>query len=234
MRILIAEYPKSGGNWLVNLLGDALSLDKRDIYINDDYTAFNVSLHPWYKGTAAFNLTESCVIKSHEFPESVLHNFPAHRVHLIRDCRDVIVSKYFFERDFCVQNGIYKEFTISFDDFVAKTAEEWAAFVRAWKSEDVVIVYYEYLLRDALAEMKSLFGKLGLRVEEAALVAAIRNNTKEAMKKSLGNAFQHNTFVRKGIEGDWKNHFSERHKEMVKKYAGTELIMAGYEKDNDW
>lgn len=234
MRILIVEYPKSGGNWLVNLLGDALSLDKRDIYINNDYTAFNVSLHPWYEGMASFNLTESCVIKSHELPGSVLHNFPSHRIHLIRDCRDVIVSKYFFERDFCVRNGIYKEFNISFDDFVAKTAGEWATFVRAWKPENVVTAHYEYLLRDALAEIKSLLRALCLQVDEAVLMAAIRNNTKDNMKKSLDKAFQYNTFVRKGIEGDWKNHFSEGHKKMVKDCAGTELIMAGYEENNDW
>ncbi len=32
MRIVVTEYPKSGGNWVVNMLGDVLQIPKRDIY----------------------------------------------------------------------------------------------------------------------------------------------------------------------------------------------------------
>ena len=153
---------------------------------------------------------------------------------MMRDCRDVIVSKYFFEKDFCVQNDIVKEFNSSFDDFVSKTADEWAAFVREWKRANVLTVHYEHLLHNPFAEMKSVLKTLGFSIEDEAVSTAIRKNTKDAMKASLDRAFKHNTFVRKGIKGDWKNHFSARHKEMVKKYAGSELIDAGYEENNDW
>lgn len=39
---------------------------------------------------------------------------------------------------------------------------------------------------------------------------------------------------RKGIIGDWKNHFTEEHKELFKKIAGQLLIEEGYEKDLKW
>jgi len=38
----------------------------------------------------------------------------------MRDGRDVVVSKYFFEKEFCVKNAILKEFSIPFDDYVEK------------------------------------------------------------------------------------------------------------------
>lgn len=39
---------------------------------------------------------------------------------------------------------------------------------------------------------------------------------------------------RKGIIGDWKNHFSENHKRQFKEVAGDVLIKLGYESDFNW
>src|SRR5512135_3392679 len=99
MKIIVTEYPKSGGNWLVNLLGDILELPKRDIYVSDGFNLFDVSKHPWYENASSYELTEDCVIKSHELPDSPLLNFTARFIHLVRDGRDVVVSKYFYEKD---------------------------------------------------------------------------------------------------------------------------------------
>lgn len=39
---------------------------------------------------------------------------------------------------------------------------------------------------------------------------------------------------RKGISGDWKNHFSERHKHLFKEKYQDMLCKLGYERDNKW
>lgn len=39
---------------------------------------------------------------------------------------------------------------------------------------------------------------------------------------------------RKGVIGDWKNHFTEEHKRLFKETAGEALIKMGYEKGYDW
>jgi len=44
---------------------------------------------------------------------------------------------------------------------------------------------------------------------------------------------QSSTF-RKGMIGDWRNHFTEQHKEAFKNLAGTELVELGYERDQNW
>jgi len=48
------------------------------------------------------------------------------------------------------------------------------------------------------------------------------------------NLFGGTETFRKGLIGDWKNHFKEHHKQAFKKVAGQLLIDLGYEKDFDW
>jgi hypothetical protein len=234
MKILVAEFPKSGGSWVVSMIGDALEIPKRDLYIDDGYSIFDASLHPWYRGYSSLSIPENCVIKSHELPDSKLHSFSAARIHLIRDCRDVIVSRYFFRKDFCVKNGITGQFSDSFEELAEYTSREWAHFVSAWAKEDAVVIHYESFLIDTVRELRRVFDALGIPVSDAMLRYAVQNNTKDKFRESLSAAFKHNTFVRKGIAGDWTNYFSDRVKEIVKGHAGASLSALGYTKNDAW
>ena len=94
-RIVVTEYPKSGGTWVTSLIGDALGWPKRDIYVNEQYKAFDVRKHPWYRGSNILGLLPVCVIKSHELPQTNLHNFPAQFVHLVRGGRNIFMKVNF-------------------------------------------------------------------------------------------------------------------------------------------
>lgn len=230
MRLVVNEYPKSGGTWLVNLLGDALGLDKRDVYVGDGYDAFDVRKHPWYRGVASLGLTARCVIKSHEAPGSALTAFPARHVHLVRDGRDVVVSKYFFERDFCVANGIYERFDEPFERYVPRVAREWSLLVEAWLARpDAVLARYEDFLADPVGALGTLLGRLGLEAPLPAIERAAAANTREKFREALSSAFAHNTFVRRGVAGDWRNHFSGADEAAFTREAGDTLVRLGYE-----
>jgi hypothetical protein len=228
MRIVVTEYPKSGGSWIVSVLGYVLDLPKRDIYVGDGYDRFDVAKHPWYQGQPSLNLTESCVIKSHEFPKSTWIAFPADFVHLVRDGRDVVVSKYFFERDFCVLNGIYERFDTPFDDYVPQVAREWRDYVFAWLEACPYSYKYEDFLRDPHSTLRRLLDDLGLSVPEKRIVDGFSAHTKEKFSRSLDDAFRHNTFVRKATVGDWRNHFTEAHIRIFEDIAGDALAQLGY------
>ena len=45
---------------------------------------------------------------------------------------------------------------------------------------------------------------------------------------------QKSSTFRKGVIGDWRNHFTEEHKQAFKEQAGAELVRLGYEDDLDW
>ena len=46
--------------------------------------------------------------------------------------------------------------------------------------------------------------------------------------------YKRSSTFRKGVIGDWKNHFTEEHKQAFKEMCGRELIDLGYEKDLNW
>jgi hypothetical protein len=228
LRIVVAEYPKSGGTWIVSVIGDALGLPKRDIYISDEYKTFDVRKHPWYRNAPDLVLPDACVIKSHELPNSDLHTFPMRLVHLVRDGRDVVVSRFCFDRDFCVANGIYGKFEETFDDYVPRVAADWNRYVLAWQTAGVPFVQYEKFLADPVTAAQSLLSSAGMKVPEEAILSALNANTKEKLHEALSEAFVHNTFVRKGVAGDWRNHFQEHHMAAFDKAAREGMEALGY------
>lgn len=234
MRIVVVEYPKSGGSWLVSMLANALSVPPRDIYVDDGYKLFDITNHPWYKDATSYSLPESCVIKSHELRDSPLHNFPAQYIHLMRDGRDVVVSKFFFEKEFCVKNGILASFDMTFDEFVEKTSLEWSNYISVWMKTSAIACKYEDLLDDTVTVLDRLFSSLGQQVSGNILENCIEANTRDNFRKALGQTFKYNTFVRKGISGDWKNYFSEDNINVFKECAGKTLIQLGYEENMQW
>ena len=229
-RITVVEYPKSGGTWLVGILGDYFDIPKRDIYMADGYNAFDVSKHPWYRNAVSLNMTETCVIKSHELPGSSLHNYPTEYIHLVRDGRDVVVSKYFFEKDFCVQNGIFASFDTPWAEYVQKTAEEWSNFVLSWMKVDEGQHWFRYedLLAQPFETARKMITALQCEIDDQKLILAIENNTKEKIHQSMESAFSHNTFVRKARAGDWANHFSPKDIHVFNLVAEKAMKVLGY------
>lgn len=228
-RIIVTEYPKSGGTWIVSLLGDCLGLAKRDIYVDDKFKLFDVHKHPWYQSESDLNLPPTCVIKSHELPNSPLIDFPAQIIHVVRDGRDVIVSKYFYESEFCVKNGIYPSFDIAWGDYVKKTALEWNNYILAWLGTDCPWFRYEDLLNDTFANLTKILHILHRPVPEDRVRAVIDANIPENTRRALSKAFSYNTFVRKAVAGDWKNHFTADDLSVFWKCAGESMRQLGYD-----
>jgi hypothetical protein len=231
-RIVVAEYPKSGGSWIVGLLGDVLGLPKRDIYVADGYSAFDIAKHPWYADDQSWNVNAACIVKSHERHDSPLSQSLADgrtaTIHVIRDGRDVTVSKYFFDRDFCVKNGILPPLDLTFEAYIEKIAAEWRDYVESWSGHADVVCRYEAFLADPARALTAAINELGLSASPAAVEAAVAMNTKERFARSLDRTFEHNTFVRVASSGDWRNHFEARHGAAFARIAGDLLASLGY------
>jgi len=196
---------------------------------------FDIKKHPWYAGSNDLDFPRCSVIKSHEFPRSGLIDFDAKYVHLVRDGRDVVVSKWHFEKYFCVNNGITTSFDIDFDVYVKKTAAEWANYVEAWRASSVLLVRYEDFLQEPAECLGRLIKSLiGSDVKKDMLERTVDRFSKENFARALGKAFRHNTFVRKGVAGDWVNHFSEKNIADFKAVAGETLLSLRYESSRNW
>lgn len=233
--VVITEYPKSGGSWIVSMLGDLLKVPKRDIYVNSDFNLFDIKKHPWYENAQDFDFPAESVIKSHELPQSHLINFDATYVNLIRDGRDVVISKWFFEKDFYVKNNIVPSFDKQFDDYVIETANEWSDYVTAWADHASFTIRYEDFLTDTVASLRKLLNSI---TEETYIEEDIQDTVARFSRKnfsaSFDKVFKYNSFVRKGISGDWRNYFSRKNIDSFKAIAGNTLVTLGYEKSMDW
>ena len=154
-------------------------------------------------------------------------------VFISRDPRDQAVSSTF---------GAIKQFEKGRQKFLRKIYEregfnglllkrilDWPSRINhlGWrKIENVFPTTYERILTLQEEEVSNIstFLELGCskkQIEDCAN-SVIRNKPKNASQ------------FRKGIIGDWKNHFTEEHKRVCKELLGEFLIEEGYEKDLDW
>src|SRR5690606_21189669 len=110
-----------------------------------------------------------------------------------------------FDTEFCVKNGITPARDIGFDDYVVETATAWAAYIDAWQQSrpEADILHYEALLSSPETALAAVFQRLGEDVNPADIEVAVQAHTKQKMAASLDSAFAHNTFVRKGMAGNW-------------------------------
>lgn len=91
-------------------------------------------------------------------------------------------------------------------------------------------IRYERLLEDALGEMTRLFEWFGCDASETTVAEVVARNafTVASGGRQPGEA-DPQSFLRKGIAGDWKNHFDEECNRRYCEVAGAALAAAGYE-----
>jgi hypothetical protein len=91
-------------------------------------------------------------------------------------------------------------------------------------------IRYESLLADAQSDMARLFAWLGCDAAEATVADIVARNafTVASGGRRPGEA-DPQSFLRKGIAGDWKNHFDQECNRLYCQVAGEALKKAGYE-----
>ena len=91
-------------------------------------------------------------------------------------------------------------------------------------------IRYESLLADAEAEMTRLFSWFGCDASDPTVAEIVARNAFSVASggRQPGEA-DPKSFLRKGIAGDWKNHFDDECNRLYCEVAGEALTAAGYE-----
>ncbi len=111
----------------------------------------------------------------------------------------------------------------------------WPAHVAEWRSRPGVLeVRYERLLEDSAGELTRIADHLALDIEPAEVVEVARRYQFNTMTGRRPGQEDRSSFLRKGIAGDWKNHFTRRAGEAFLDFAGQSLIELGYAPDDSW
>lgn len=93
---------------------------------------------------------------------------------------------------------------------------------------------YESLLADGAPVAESLFRFLGLRHDPALIADLLERSSFRFYAGRERGQEDRKRFYRKGIAGDWKNHFTAEDRALFKDLAGDLLIRLGYEQNLDW
>ncbi len=233
--LVVNEYPKSGGTWLAQMLAAATGL-------------------PF--PTHRLPMMRPQILQGHYLWPAGIRD----AVVIWRDGRDVMLSFYFqrvIGNEYSVlaettrirqQLGISDPSDIEgnlprFLEYCFTTPRHprfnWGQFVSVWAGRrSVVETKYESLKQDAGTELARVLSKLDYPMPEASAINDIVEQfsfRRQSQKRAQLSGHQRsNGFLRKGIVGDWKNHFSIEARQLFDHYAGTSLIALGYETNHEW
>jgi hypothetical protein len=247
--LFIAGLPKSGTSWLESMLASYPGYEK----VMPPSAVAHEQAH---KGSHNFDLPEDTiaqlrealvVLKLHVCGSShnvrLLQELGIPYVVLYRDLRDVAVSHYFYVRrtpwhpeyddyhGLDVENGLYH--------FGRTLLPKFADWMRSWHEnrdpEQSIEIRYEDLLGDTVGSFGAVASHFSLDTSQSTIEDIVDEHRFENISGGRTRGEQDSdSFVRKGVSGDWKRHFTPDLKELFKKKVGKVLIAFGYEDDYYW
>lgn len=232
-----AGYPRSGTTWLCHLMSGYLDIPFVRRY--------------------RLPVLMPCVVHSHWLPSARTPR----TLYVVRDGRDVVVSRYFYEARAVVdpQNSrggrlrrerfhrLYGP-DVDLDDVTGNlprfiedemrapqlTGVSWPDHVRRWldrPQDQVAVVRYESLAEDAVATLAPAFEQLtGVPVDRDYLCLTAERFAfgRQAARVRQGDQGDSAGFLRRGVVGDWRRHFSAEASEVFQQYAGDLLAELDY------
>jgi len=186
--------------------------------------------------------------KTHNWYNFVLNGQPIIKFVVIRDIRDALVSLYFslkISHELISENvaeGHRKLNELSFEDgfldILRTRGMNFANIQRSWlpacENGEALLVRYEDLLADEHGMFAKILEYCQIDITASELSELVRINSFENKSGRTRGEENVESHFRKGISGDWKNHFTEKIKAECKELYGSLLIATGYEKDMNW
>lgn len=162
---------------------------------------------------------------------------------LFRDLRDVAVSNTYYVRNtpWHPEHPHYAGKTVQdcLAVFAERTLVDYANWVRLWAKnadpERSVILRYEQMLEGVEACLRQIADLFDLDASPETIREIADKNSFSRMSggRNRGEASESN-FVRKGVAGDWRNHFTPALCDLYKAKIGPFLVDFGYEPDESW
>ena len=106
---------------------------------------------------------------------------------------------------------------------------------RRISADRLLIVKYEDMLEDQGRELTRILRHLGVTASPAAMERCINESSFESMSGGRQRGEEDKTaHIRKGVAGDWRNHFTVADARLFDEITGDLLVRLGYESDRSW
>ncbi|XP_039322135.1 sulfotransferase 2A1 [Saimiri boliviensis] len=223
--VITVTYPKSGTNWLVEIL--CLIHSKGDPKWIQSVPIWERS--PWVETENGYKILSEKegprLISSHLpiqlFPKSAFSS-KAKMIYLLRNPKDVLVSGYFFwkQMTFVKKPKSWEQY---FEWFCQGHViyGSWFDQIQGWMSmrekKNFLLLSYEELKKDTRRAVEKICQFLGKTLEPEELNLILKNSSFEAMRENNMSNYSllrtHSVvgdpqLLRKGTPGDWKNHLT--------------------------
>ena len=206
---LLAGFPRSGTTWTRHVLCNLISLNEwngADVESVLDATMPALGANDLFRSWP--HATMPRVVKTHHRYSPLFRKIPA--INIIRDPRDVMVSRYHLIRD------KRDEMAEPFDRFIRDARhglESWFKHFVSWRPHSILVLRYEDMLADPHREFGRLLDTLGVeRRDEMLQEAIVRSSFRSlqlAEKRRKPSVPQDGLFFRSGSSGAWRERFSE-------------------------
>nr|XP_043902147.1 amine sulfotransferase-like [Solea senegalensis] len=222
--VFLVTYPKSGTVWMQQILVqimDTAHPEQAEGLSNRDRV-------PWLEERSADNpfrdRPDPRMFGSHLPFEMLPLDIKAKQVKVVyvwRNPKDIVVSSYHFAHSWVLLETP-KSFEDFFDQFLNGDVYmgSWFDHVKEYYAQqdqvNIHFVQYENLLKDLRGEVVKLCAFLGKdltdeaidRIVDMSTFKSMKNNTTANYKDLIEKGRYKEETMRKGVAGDWKNHFT--------------------------
>ena len=239
--VFIAALPKSGSTWLRDMF---CTIPGFYGFQPAHVTPTDYNLH--HDTFSAYN-HRLAVLHMHTYwsPQNaeILRGSGLRYVVIYRDLRDAAVSWYFFTSKIRATHYLRSEVAhLNIDQGLHYYIDHFLAsevrWIRDWRAQrdptKSVELTYEKLRADTLGVFGHACRFVLGDIPASLIERAVARNTFERISGRKAGQEDQKSFARKGVSGDWRNHFSDAHVARFKEIAGDLLIELGYEAGMDW
>nr|XP_046255845.1 sulfotransferase family 2, cytosolic sulfotransferase 3 isoform X1 [Scatophagus argus] len=251
--VVAVTYPKSGTIWMQEIL--PLVLNGGDL--TPIQTIPNWDRVPWLEekrlAVVVDQLTSPRAMVTH-FPYNLMppsfHASKAKVIYVMRNPKDVLVSSYYFHQmaGFLHDPGTFDEFMASFLEGRVLFGK-WTDHVKSWRQTElgdrIMYITYEEMVQDLPAALRRMSDFLGRNLSEEVIQKIAQQCSFRSMKVNNMSNFSlvpkelmdsdKTPFLRKGVVGDWKNHFTSeqlaKFTSVIRKEMGKETYSLPWDLD---
>ncbi|XP_044134022.1 sulfotransferase 2B1-like isoform X1 [Bufo gargarizans] len=219
-------YPKSGSNWMIQILN--LIKHKGDLEKSNAVPIFMRS--PWYEAVGCLEEIQkmksprilSSHLPHHIFAKSFFKS-KAKIIYTMRNPKDIIVSLFHYTKILKIFEPA-ENFQNFIEDFIQGKVlgGSWFDHIKGWMQmkddSRFFFITYEELIQDIRGSVVRICKFLGQELDDAQIDLVVKYSTFKSMEENKMTNWSQispeimdqskGSFMRKGISGDWKNHFT--------------------------